>query len=130
MTNIINQPYDIDWTLAECTDYRVRPHMEIIMRYIEPRIVRGTYLPCWIWNGRFQYYNRGKENEYAYPSVSIPVNADHSKGLAAVAVHRYMAQTFFGVKPDEIVYRTCKKFNCVSPHHIAVSYRNDPQFNQ
>lgn len=123
----IHQYYDLSWSLSELWDFNVHPYMEGIVKYIEPKLVRGTFLPCWMWTGRLQYFNRGMINEYSYPTVYMPINLarpDHGRKLKYV--HRYMAEQFWDFPTNWIVYRTCGHQDCVNPQHFAISYRNDP----
>lgn len=133
MTIIKHQPYDMTWTLAEMWDFEAHPYMERIVRFIEPKITRGIFLPCWLWSGRHQYFNRGSaHNEYMYPTVNMPIDINNPDlGRKVVYVHRFMAETFFHVEPGEIVYHVpeCQYKNCVNPAHLVVSHRNDPEFS-
>lgn len=132
-SKIIHQPYDLSITLGELwswtTHQPIGPRMEMILQFIEPKIVRGSYLPCWRWGGKHQYFNKNKANEYSYPVIGIPIDPIRPKnGRKVEYVHRYMAATFFHMKPKEIVFRTCFHSDCVNPQHFAISYRNDPDF--
>lgn len=117
----------MDWSLGDLTDYDAHPWMEPIMRYIEPKIIRGTFLPCWEWGGRYQVTKAGTPYERHYPTVNInAVPLDHSSELITHYVHRFMAETFWEIPPGHVVYRLCENERCVNPNHMSVSYRNDP----
>lgn len=127
---LIRPYYTLDWTLSQMWDFRSHPHMEPIVRYIEPKIVRGINLPCWLWIGRLQYFNRGMDNEYAYPTVNLPLSLTRkSRRDKPTYVHRFMASCFWEYPSNFIVFRTCRQQGCVNPQHFAISYRNDPLYN-
>ncbi len=130
MVTQIHPYYDLSWSLSELWDFRTNPHMEGIMQYVEPKLVRGINLPCWMWGGRIQWFNFGHHNQYGYPTANIPTDLNNPKKTRKVTyVHRYVAEQFWDFPKGYIVYRTCYKQNCVNPQHFAISYRNDPQFS-
>lgn len=130
MATIKHQYYDENWSLYDLTNYGTRPYMEPIMRIIEPKIVRGAFLPCWKWLGSFQRYNKTTIRQTIYPIVSMPINIHNPKGpKRMVYVHRFLAQTFWEMGPQEIVYRKCESADCVNPAHFVISHRNDTEFS-
>jgi len=101
--------------------------MEKIMRYIEPKIIREGFLPCWMWGGSYKVVKPNTPYERAYPIVRInKIPLDHKSELEEFYVHRFMAETFFDIEPGQVVIRLCGKTDCVNPNHLQVTYRNDP----
>ena len=118
--------YTTDWSLDKMWDFATHPYMENIVRYIEPRLLRGMYLPCWLWTGRSQYFNRGKVNEYSYPTIYMPIQTLNPKaGRKLTYVHRYMAETFWDFPKEYVVKRDCRYSNCVNPQHFIIARRNN-----
>ena len=121
--------------LREMWDFATFPEREIMMRWIEPRLVRGIHLPCWIWTGRFQGSKKMQHpfdtvRIMQYPVMNVPRDlADHSKGTKEVHVRPYLSHLFWEYEErDDSVYMQCGNQACVSPHHYMITYRNDPTF--
>src|SRR5215468_1200965 len=76
------------------------------LRLVEPHVVRGAFLPCWIWAGKLD--NRG------YPRLHY---RDPRTGKSKyLYVHRLVVTMFWDVPPRWYVKRTCQTLNCVNPH--------------
>jgi len=121
--------YDLGWSLKDLWDFGTYPHMEDIMRYIEPNVVRGIFLPCWIWQGSYQTYQKGHYDERSYPLVRAPrVSGRPDLGLKPQYVHRYLARVFWDFPDNFVVYRECGRVDCVNVNHFVISHRNDPEF--
>lgn len=99
------------------------------LRFIEPKIIRGSYLPCWIWKGSMQVFDHGTS---AYPKMMIPVNLVDERGpKKQVYVHRFIAQQLWTFPEEYVVYRNCPNgpiANCVNPAHFVISHRHDVEF--
>jgi hypothetical protein len=78
---------------------------------VEPRVVRGSFLPCWIWTGRL--------NTYGYPILNY-VDA-HTRKKTQMTVRRYVARIFWDLPEDWYVLMNCQGVNCVNPHHMYPS---------
>ncbi len=77
------------------------------LRYIEPRIIRGSFLPCWIWGG--------STDRNGYPLMTCPYN--HKTVMAK----RWVARLFWDYPESAFVSDTCGHRNCLNPYHILVS---------
>jgi hypothetical protein len=76
------------------------------LKYIEPKIMRGSFLPCWVWTGGM--------DKYGYPMVRHPMLR------ASVMAHRYVASMFWEFPDHYFVTRTCHRINCLCPGHLVV----------
>ena len=76
------------------------------LRYVEPKIMRGPYLPCWIWSGQL--------DRNGYPLMKDPHLGKMVMG------HIWIARLFWQFD-DEYVTRTCPRRNCVNPGHLLVT---------
>jgi hypothetical protein len=79
------------------------------LRNAEKHIMRGSFLPCWIWTGA---HDMG-----GYPVVNHPQNG---KMLA----QRWIASMFWDFPQEFFVTRTCLRQNCVNPQHLVVQEEN------
>jgi hypothetical protein len=78
------------------------------LRFVEPHVVRGAFLPCWIWTGNI--------DEWGYPRLHF---RDPSTGKSKyIFVHRLVVQMFWDVPQHWYVKRSCNTVNCVNPHHL------------
>ena len=75
------------------------------LQYIEPKVMRGGFLPCWVWTGKVHVHTgrglfnyRGKQ----------------------VQAHRFVAQIFWDFPPEYWVKLTCTTLNCVNPAHLVI----------
>jgi hypothetical protein len=87
-------------------DTRLRDMPLDWLRYVEPKIMRGPYLPCWIWTGSV--------DKNGYPFIRDP----HLKKI--VMCHIWVARMFYDFE-GEYVTRTCSRRNCVNPNHLLVT---------
>lgn len=86
------------------------------LRNVEPHVMRGAWLPCWIW--------MGQTDKNGYPIMWNP--AEEGK-RSYVMVHRFVAGLFYDYDPALNVRRTCNVVNCVAPAHIQVTARHHTQ---
>jgi hypothetical protein len=77
------------------------------LRYVEPKIMRGPYLPCWIWAAQL--------DPNGYPLLRDP----HLKKV--VMGHRWVARLFWSYPNEMYVTQTCPRRNCVNPGHLLVT---------
>jgi hypothetical protein len=89
-------------------DTRLRDIPQDWLTYIEPKILRGPYLPCWIWTA--------KTDKNGYPLIKNPY--DSEKYLMA---HRVVAKMFWDFPDSFYVTRTCPRNNCLNPGHLLVT---------
>jgi len=75
------------------------------LNHVEPKVVRGAFLPCWIWAG-------------AVDKNGYPIMRD---GNTIIMMHRYVAKLFYKVGKTDYVKRSCGINNCVNPNHVYVS---------
>ena len=75
------------------------------LRLNEPRLVRGAFLPCWIWSGRCD--NNG------YPLLKSPVTGKY------VMTRRFVAAMFWKFPDHYYVALSCNNINCLNPRHIV-----------
>lgn len=74
------------------------------LNHIEPKIVRGPFLPCWVWSGAL--------DRNGYPTFYVEGDM--------VMAHRYVAKLFY-IFPDEwYVTQSCNVRNCLNPTHIVI----------
>lgn len=85
------------------------------LRYIEPHVMRGRFLPCWIW--------MGATDKNGYPVLWIREGDSRSYKM----VHRYVASLFYEFDRSMTVRRTCGTLNCVNPSHIQITARHHTQ---
>lgn len=102
------------------------------LRYIEPKVIRGSFAPCWVWKGKMATFNKGTTKETAYPVMVVPVNLFDERGAKKqVYVHRWIAQMLWEFPEDYVVYRNCPNGviqNCVNPSHFVISHRSDREY--
>jgi len=79
------------------------------LQLVEPHVVRGAFLPCWIWAGQID--SRG------YPRLHYRDPATRKSGY--IYVHRLVVTMFWDVPQRWYVKRTCHTLNCVNPHHMV-----------
>src|SRR5262245_25722082 len=78
------------------------------LRFVEPYVFRGAFLPCWVWAGNID--GRG------YPRLHF---RDPSTGKSKyIFVQRLVVQMFWDLPQRWYVKRTCTTVNCVNPHHL------------
>jgi len=82
------------------------------LNVIEPHVVRGAFLPCWVWTGAL--------DRNGYPVM----NTDGKMVMA----HRFVAKVFWDFDDSYYVTRTCKVQNCVNPNHLKVTNKH-PRWN-
>lgn len=86
------------------------------LRHVEPNVMRGSWLPCWIW--------MGATDKSGYPIMWA--RDDQGKRIH-VMVHRYVAGLFFEFDQSMTVRRTCQTVNCVNPGHVLPTSRHHTQ---
>jgi len=74
------------------------------LNVIEPKVMRGAFLPCWIWTGAL--------DKNGYPIIYL----DRGKTIMA---HRFVAKLFWRFPEDWYVSRSCGTQNCVNPNHLT-----------
>jgi len=77
------------------------------LNVIEPHVVRGPFLPCWMWSGAVD------RNGYPY------IRADGK----IIMAHRFVAKLFWDFG-DAYVTRSCGVRNCVNPNHVEINQRH------
>jgi hypothetical protein len=79
------------------------------VKYIEPYVIRGGFLPCWVW--------AGKINRYGHPYLwtTDPLTGKSIRLMA----HRMVARIFWDFPSKWYIRRTCDTINCVNPAHIV-----------
>jgi hypothetical protein len=76
---------------------------------VEPHVVRGAFLPCWIWAGNV--------DNHGYPRLHY---RNPSTGKSKyIYVHRLIVRMFWDVPEHWYVDRRCNTVNCVNPHHLV-----------
>lgn len=95
---------------------------------IEPRIVRGPFLPCWIWTGRMQIFHKDTAYERRYPTVHVTLDYGHKIERKQVYVHRFVAQLFWKYPERLAVFRTCREEACVNPNHFVITHKNNIEY--
>ncbi len=84
------------------------------LNQIEPFVVRGPFLPCWVWCGAL--------DRNGYPIKNVD-------GVM-VMVHRYVAKIFYDFPDNWYVKRECNVQNCVNPNHLVITtYRKDKKLD-
>jgi hypothetical protein len=81
------------------------------LNHIEPHVVRGAFLPCWVWAGQC--------DRNGYPTMRVDGKM--------VMVHRFVASLFWTFGKDKYVRRRCHVQNCVNPNHIYVTSKHHLQ---
>jgi len=81
------------------------------LNHVEPHVVRGAFLPCWVWAGAC--------DRNGYPIMRV------DDGM--VMVHRFVAGLFWTFDKSYYVRRTCKVNNCVNPNHLHITSRHYKQ---
>ena len=107
------------------------PDFRWFFKYIEPKIVRGSFLPCWMWNGRMQVFNPDQICRREYPTVMLPPieqGWDESGPKKMYYVHRYIASLFWQFPDTYTVYRTCREAGCVNPNHFHIAPKHHPDY--
>ncbi len=78
------------------------------LNVIEPHVVRGAFLPCWVWAGAVD------GNGYPY------LNVDGKMVMA----HRFVARIFYDFPDEYYVSKSCGVRNCVNPNHLTITARH------
>jgi hypothetical protein len=93
-------------------DTRLRDIPELWLRYIEPRVFRGGFLPCWVWTGSID------QNGLAL--MRLPGHPQAEK--RSVAVRRYVANIFWELPTRYYVSHneSCLHTHCVNPAHLVI----------
>ena len=87
------------------------------LRHVEPKVMRGAWLPCWVW--------QGGTDRNGYPQMQVK-NIETGK-RETVMVHRFVAALFYDFDPCLTVRRTCGTINCVNPNHVEVTRQHHKQ---
>ncbi len=74
------------------------------LNHVEPHVVRGPFLPCWVWSGGL--------DRNGYPILWVEGKM--------VMVHRFVAKIFYDFPPNWYVTRECLVQNCVNPSHLVI----------
>lgn len=75
------------------------------IKWIEPKIVRGSFLPCWIWSGAL--------DRNGYPLLRHPARGQ-------ISARRFVAEMFWDFPDIWFVTCNCHHMNCLNPSHIIV----------
>lgn len=81
------------------------------LQSIEPKIIRGSFMPCWIWSGSIQ-------SQTGLGLIYSPVNGKQ------MIVTRFVAEVFWEFPKERgktFVYHSCHRPNCVNPNHLIVT---------
>ena len=81
------------------------------LNVIEPHVVRGAFLPCWVWTGAV--------DRNGYPHMRVE--------RKMVMAHRFVAKIFYDFPDAYFVSLSCGVRNCVNPNHIKITARH-PRF--
>lgn len=81
------------------------------LNHVEPHIVRGAFLPCWVWAGAC--------DRNGYPIMRVDGKI--------VMVHRWVAKLFWEYAPSMYVRRSCGVNNCVNPSHLIITSKHHKQ---
>lgn len=81
------------------------------LNHVEPHVVRGAFLPCWVWAGAC--------DRNGYPIMRVDGSI--------VMVHRFVASLFWTFDKGHYVKRTCNVNNCVNPNHLVVTGKHHTQ---
>lgn len=76
------------------------------LRDIEKFLVRGPWLPCWLWVGTY--------DAQGYPLLLHPETKKYTSAT------RYVAKMFWSFPDTHIVSHACPNRNCMNPAHFAV----------
>lgn len=79
------------------------------LRHVEPHIIRGPYLPCWVWIGPCDGMGR-------------PQYRDKLKARG-FSMRRHIAALFWIVPEGIHIQMNCGIQNCVNPHHMTITRR-------
>lgn len=74
------------------------------LNHIEPKIVRGPFLPCWVWSGAL--------DRNGYPVMYV-------EGTQHMA-HRFVAKLFYDFPDIWYVTQSCNVRNCLNPGHLVI----------
>jgi hypothetical protein len=80
------------------------------LRFVEPKIMRGSFLPCWIWTGALDMSG--------YPVMRIPGETQNAM------LHHFVAGMYWDYPPKYFVGRTCQNINCLNPSHLVPQAKN------
>jgi hypothetical protein len=83
------------------------------LRLVEPKLVRGPYLPCWIWVGLL--------DQKGHPLIRNPASNKVEQG------HRFVASLFWDFPPHFYVKFSCQHTNCLNPKHLIPTERAAPR---
>lgn len=75
------------------------------LKYIEHKIVRGSFLPCWIWQGTI--------DRNGYPFLRHPQ-------FGQIGARKFVAKMFWEFPDNWYVTPTCHRINCLCPTHLVV----------
>jgi len=75
------------------------------LRFIEPKLIRGSFLPCWIWTGAM--------DRNGYPVMKHPETGRF------VSAQRYAARLFWEFPEEYYVATICQHRQCLCPRHIV-----------
>jgi len=74
------------------------------LNHVEPFIVRGPFLPCWVWSGALD------KNGYPIKNVDGKM----------MMMHRFVARLFYDFPDEWYVTRSCNVQNCLCPSHLVI----------
>lgn len=83
---------------------RLRDIPDDWLKFVEPKIIRGSFLPCWVWTGRL--------DRNGYPVLRHPL-------YGHLMAHRFVAGMFWQYPENWFVTRTCHRINCLNPGHLV-----------
>jgi hypothetical protein len=102
-------------------DTPLREIPRIWLERVEPMVLRGSFLPCWVWIGMVH-------TAKGHGQICIPKSYDREKKKARVVyAHRYVAKIFWDFPEDWFVAHICERNNCVNPAHLCPTPDN-PRF--
>ncbi len=84
---------------------RLQDIPELWLKIIEPKIMRGPYLPCWVWTGAM--------DDDGFSIINAPGLRKNYKG------HRFVAELFWEFPQTFYVAHTCQRPNCLYPAHLV-----------
>jgi hypothetical protein len=79
------------------------------LKYIEPKVVRGSFLPCWIWTGVI--------DRNGYPFFRHPAHGQ-------IGVRGFITRMFWEYPDNYFVTNICHRINCVNPTHLVVQEKH------
>lgn len=79
--------------------------------HIEPKIVRGAFRPCWIWDGTL--------DGQGYPRKWETVRGKKKP----ISVRHLIAKIFWSIKGEFYVKTACGVSTCVNPAHFIIKER-------